>query len=360
MRQLLILLVFLATACSGPQNNQSQFYIGTYTDNGSEGIYSATFDAESGIISTPVLSAETENPSYITFTRDGLVAVNETLAGSDDGGVTRFEINPDFSLTPIETVSSNGLYPCYVSYVEDEDAILIANYGTGNVVSYTLQDGSFTVASNIKVEGSGPNSSRQEGPHAHFIQQHRNDFVYAVDLGADKVSIFSINNGSLELRGEYMAQPGDGPRHMSFHPTLPVAYLISELSSTITVLGIEPDGMLETRQRVSTLPEDWNGQSYCADIHVHPNGKLLFGSNRGHDSIVSFEIDADGMLKSSKFFDDDVDWPRNFSVAPDGRHLLIANQKGNTIVVAEIDLEQGLMSKKSMIEVASPVCIQFE
>ena len=356
----------IATETEG--NKMAGFYIGTYTTGESEGIYHARFDPATGALSGLKLSARAENPSYLALDASShrLYAVNEMVAGSDIGKVSAYSAGEQNDLTLLGTASSGGAYPCYVSLTQGGEELLVANYGGGNVALLKIQPGEtrpLTEGSLLAHHGTGPNTARQEAPHAHYIRQiSGTDYALAADLGTDKIYRYRVGPEGLELLDSIIMEPGSGPRHIDFHPQLPVMYVINELNSTITVFSynLENDTFKEM-QVISTLPGGYDDESFCAGIHVHPGGQLLFGSNRGHDSIVSYRIDDMGMLELTGHFTEGVVWPRNFAIGPGGDYLVIGNERGNTIITARINKGSGtLESTGHSMEVPAPVCILFE
>ena len=373
-----VLLLFLVS-CTGKEESSDNaiiesepkieepvgFYIGTYTKGDSEGIYYAVFDPSDGSFNSLQLAASASDPSYLTLSSDGsyLYAVDEAEASK----LVAFSIDTPGQLTPLDTVSSQGSYSCYITTNETGQFVMAANYGSGNIISVGISvDGGFLDSASSKQHtGTGPYASRQEGPHAHSIVLDPNQrFALSADLGADKIFIYEVGqNGELVENAPAFVEtsPGAGPRHIAFHPDGKIVYVINELNSTITVYQYNPDaGILSELQTVTTLPDGFEGTNYCADIHVHPNGKYLYGSNRGHGSIASFRIDDEGKLEPTGHFGEEINWPRNFSVTPDGGYLLVANERGNSIISVKINMENGqLEATGNKIEVPSPVCIVF-
>ncbi len=375
-------------ACSGPSNQETfqaeesvsndtdlsehGFYIGTYTHGESEsnGIYYAIYNPSDGSFSSLRLAAESVDPSFLTLSSDGsyLYSVDESLSDNNQSSLVAFAVNGPGDLSPLDTVSSGGAYACYITTDQAGRFVLAANYGSGNVISAGIAvDGGFTNEFEFKQhEGTGPDAARQEGPHAHSIVLDPNErFALSADLGADKIMVYEIGpSGELiENSPAYTeAAPGAGPRHIAFHPNGRWVYVINELNSSITWYEYSPEsGILSEKQTVSTLPDGYNGDNKCADIHIHPNGKFLYGSNRGHDSIVAYQIGDDGTLEMSGHLTEEVVWPRNFSISPGGQHLVIANEQGNSIISAAIDEKSGLLTLTgNKLEVSNPVCIEFE
>ena len=372
--------------CSGPSNQEAEeeqestsdkaemsvqgFYIGTYTNGESEGIYHARFDPADGSFSSLRLSAEAADPSFLTLSSDGdfLYSVDESLSENNQSSLVAYRVNSPGDLSPLDTISSGGTYACYITTDQAGRFVLAANYGSGNVISAAISvDGGFTDEFNLKAHfGTGPVGDRQEGPHAHCIVLDPNGrFALSADLGADKIMVYEVGPaGELVENSPAFteAAPGAGPRHIAFHPNGKWLYVINELNSTITWYEYNQNaGILSERQTITTLPADFSGDNKCADIHVHPSGKYLYGSNRGHDSIVAYQIGEDGELTLGGHFTEEVIWPRNFAVAPGGQYLIIANEQGNSIISASIDENSGMPTfTGNKLEVANPVCIKFE
>ena len=241
--------------------------------------------------------------------------------------------------------------------------------GGGSVAVFPIgKDGRLGEASDfVQHTGSSVNPRRQSEPHAHSIMiDPENRFAFAPDLGLDKILIYKLNleDGSLTANAQPWARvhPGAGPRHLDFHPNGKYAYVINELDSTFTAFRYDANtGTLTEIQTISTLPEDFDGTSHCADVHVHPSGKFLYGSNRGHDSIVICAIDEEtGMLSYIGCESTQGQAPRNFGLNPEGTFLLAANQSTNTIVTFAVDADTGeLTATGNVAEVPNPVCLKM-
>lgn len=245
----------------------------------------------------------------------------------------------------------------------------VSNYSGGNVAVFPIdKDGKLKPHSDlIQHKGSGASKERQSKPHAHaMVLDPKDDFVLAVDLGLDRVIPYQIDkkNGKLEhfSQSDFTLTDGAGPRHLVFHPNKKLAFIISELNSTITSCTYEAkSGKLTSVETVDALPEGFEGESYCADIHVSPDGKFLYGSNRGHDSIVIYQIDQKtGDLTYIDHNSVNGNWPRNFTIDPTGKFLLVANQRSNNIVVFKIDNETGKLKANGVeVKVSKPVCLKM-
>ncbi|HLV01501.1 MAG TPA: lactonase family protein, partial [Acidobacteriota bacterium] len=347
-------------------------YIGTYTRDEARGIYRATFDPSTGSLSEVELAVETDSPAFLALHPDGnvLYSVNEVsqLQGEEGGGVSAFRINPsNGELTLLNQVSAKGAGPCHITVDPSGQTVLVANYGAGSVAAFPIQaDGSLGAASSvIQHEGSSVHPRRQQGPHAHaVVMSPDGNYVFAADLGLDQILIYQLDspNGRLTPADPPATNlaPGAGPRHFAFHTSGQFAYSINELDSTVTAFRHDT-GKLETIQTISTLPDDFEGENYPSEIMIHPNGRFLYGSNRGHDSIVIYEIsESDGLLTLVGHEPTRGPTPRYFGIEPAGSYLLSASQQEGTISVFEIDRDEGTLHFTGQtINVPTPVCLVF-
>jgi 6-phosphogluconolactonase len=351
--------------------NELLLYIGTYTRGKSEGIYVYRMNLGSGELRHAATVKGISNPSFLAIdpSRRFLFSVNESgeFMGKKGGGVTAFAIDRRTGdLAKINERHSPGV-PCHVSVHPTGKFVLAANYGGGNVVIYPVDsDGSLREASDIAQHvGTGADPKRQDGPHAHCIMVDKSgEYAFAPDLGIDRVMIYRIDakGGRLVPNGFAATKPGAGPRHFDFHPSGRFAYVINELDSTLTAFAYERSkGALKELQTVSTLPTEFKGASYCADVHVHPSGKFVYGSNRGHDSIVAFAIEqGTGKLNLIGHESTGGKWPRNFGIDPTGVFLLAANQNTDNVVTFRIDQQTGKLKATGQVtEIPVPVCLKF-
>jgi 6-phosphogluconolactonase len=350
-------------------------YIGTYTTGKSKGIYTSRLDAAAGTLSTPQLAGESSNPSFLAVhpTRAFLYSVNEigNFEGKTSGAVSAFGVDRDSgALTPLNQQSSVGGGPAHLVVDAAGKNVLVANYGGGSVAVLPIgEDGRLKPSSAfVQHTGSSINPERQKQPHAHSINlDPSNRAAYVADLGLDKVLIYRYDGtkGSLVVNDPPFAavKPGAGPRHLAFHPSGRFAYVINELHMTVTVFARDPaSGGLTELQTISTLPagQDVVKGYSTAEVQVHPSGKFLYGSNRGHDSITVFAIDEAGKLTYLQTEPTQGSTPRGFGIDPSGAYLLAANQRSDSVVVFRIDPKTGrLTATGSRIEVGSPVCVKF-
>ncbi|HWE36871.1 MAG TPA: lactonase family protein [Isosphaeraceae bacterium] len=374
------LSLFLAAALSfapPPDDASTRVYIGTYTDGGkSKGIYTFELDPKTGAVSSPRLAAESPNPSFLAPHPNGksLYAANEVdqFRGRPGGSVTGFAIDAaDGRLSTLNASATRGEAPCHLSIDRAGRTVLVANYGGGNLAAIPIgADGRFDESKATdfhKLQGQGPNRQRQEKPHAHWIDLDAADrFAIAADLGTDSLWVFRFDpkKGTLTPNDPPAARvaPGSGPRHFAFHPDGRHGFVNNEMASTVTAFDYDPEkGTLKTLQTLSTLPDGFQGESSTAEIAVHPNGRFLYVSNRGHDSLAIFAIDKEsGKLKAIGHTKTGGRTLRNFAIDPTGRWLLAANQDSDSVVVFTLDPDTGrLTPTPHKAEVPKPVCVVF-
>ncbi|MDE0449694.1 MAG: lactonase family protein [Spirochaetaceae bacterium] len=344
-------------------------YIGTYTrdDTGSEGIYRGELDVGTGELTVQGVAARVDNPSFLALSAAGdfLYAVNEVsdLGTGKHGAASAFRVASDGALTAAGQQLAGASGPCHVCAHPSGELVFAANYGGGALSMFRCAGGDLVERLvTIDHEGSSVNPERQQEPHPHSVNLSPDGaWLYVPDLGIDRIVIYRIDVAAATLTraGETATAPGAGPRHFTFHPRGRVAYGINELDSTVTAYAYgATDGSLTEMQTVSTLPDGWSGVSTCADIHVHPNGRFVYGSNRGHDSIAIFAIGGDGRLEPVGHESTQGRTPRNFALDPSGALLLAANQDSGTIVTFHVDAATGLLRPTGHVAaVPSPVCV---
>jgi 6-phosphogluconolactonase len=358
----------------GTDLNRQDFYVGNYGTGQDGGIYLCRIKLITGemILRGSILGID--NPSFLSIdaSNNYLIAVNEVteISGNPGGSVSSFKIDPENGkLTFINMQSTLGASPCYVSIDRSGKFILIANYSGGSIMVFPILEGCM-IGKNVEfIQHTGKSivPDRQESPHPHsIITSPDNRYVFVPDLGLDKILIYRFNQKTGKLRPNeipYISlKPGAGPRHFTFRKDGKFAYVINELDSTITAYRYYPDeGKLKEIQTITTLPGEFTGTSYCADIHIHPNNQFLYGSNRGHNSITLFSIDPlKGKLKLKGFTETLGDFPRNFAIDPSGQYLLAANERSDSIYSFRINTVTGeLIPTGYMIEIPKPVCIKF-
>lgn len=355
-------------------DSKMRVYVGTYTAGGSksEGIYLLSMDAKTGKFFGSRLVAKAEEPSFLAVSRNKrfLYAVNETMRfeGEDSGSVSAFEIDSvSGSLRFLNRQPSGGAAPCHLSVTDDGRYVLVANYMGGTVAGFPVaEDGSLKPASDIKRHGgNGPNAERQEAPHAHsVILDAANTFAIVNDLGTDEVISYALDSvGKLSRSEVYLAKRGAGPRHFKFHPNGKLAFANNELDMTVTSFAYDAKtGKLEAVRTLSTLAAGYRftKADSGADLHVSPDGKFLYVSNRGHDSIAIFSIAESGGLTFLDAVKTGGKTPRNFVIDPSGNFLLSANQNSDSITVFRIDKRTGMLaSTGEAASIPKPVCLVF-
>lgn len=372
MRSILILISFLASLLP-LQAQEALLYIGTYTNQGSKGVYVARFDMRTGAISTPELAAEVDNPTFLAIhpSKKYLYTAGEigNFRGERAGAVSAFAVDKKSGkLTLMNQVSSKGAGPCYVAVDKTGSVCLVANYGGGTVAAMKIgADGKLAESTSFhQHEGKGPNEKRQERAHAHSINvSPGNKYAVAADLGADMLYVYKLDASTATLtlnepKG-VKAAPGAGPRHFTFHPNKRWAYAINELNNTVTAyVWDERKGTLAALGSAGTLPADYSAPNTTAEVRVHPSGKYLYGSNRGMDSIAVFRLDMNGMPTLIQTVPTGGVMPRNFTLDAKGRWLLAANQRTGNITVFSIDARTGkLTDTGKRVELSAPVCLRI-
>lgn len=347
---------------------EHMIFTGSYTNDAeTQGICMLRFDDETGKLSEPVLAAPSESPSFLAIDRSGqyLYAVNEPPST-----VTSWRVEAGGKLVPLsrQPVADGDAGPCHLTLGPDDRCLVVANYGGGSVSAFPVEeDGRIRPRSAfVQHTGSGPDRSRQEKPHAHGAHLSPDgQRVLVPDLGIDRVVIYRLDGEAGKLEATSAAgevDPGSGPRHGVFHPERPLFFCINELSSTITTFrwDAEKGTLTRTGDPVSTLPPDFKGSSTTAEIAVHPNGRFVYGSNRGHDSIAVFHLSGDDRLEPVQHVSTGGRTPRHFALDPTGRWLIAANQDSGNLRVFSVDPEKGTLTPAGGVEgPVKPVCIVF-
>ncbi len=378
----LFIVATFSLFCANLHAKTYRVYFGTYDRDDSRGIFAANLETVPGELSAPRQVADAHNTAYLAFSRDFnyLYAVGEmgescvyAFCVNDSG---KLDAAPELKL--LKTVSGIGAYACHLRLDLPEDNILVANYGSSDVVLLPIGADRVPgdVLQRVKLEGNGPNAQRQEAPHPHSINIYpgcgpavvvSDERFYVPDLGTDKIMIYQMEFHKNAFRQadvpSVSVEPGSGPRHMAFHQEKPYAYVLNELSNTVAVFKVKDDGGLEAVQTISTLPEAFlasGEKSTSAAIRIHPSGKYLYTSNRGHDSIAVFQIDEDGKLMFVDATASGGKSPRDFAISPDGMCLLAANQDTNNVVIFSINEKSGeLQPTGKEMQVMAPVCVAF-
>lgn len=368
----ILFLTVVFTSCKGLNKKKMEklieksyleVIVGTYTKSESEGIYKLTINTETGALLHKTLLVDSNNPSYLAISNDQkyVYAVQE----NEKGEIVGYKWNEDNTkLIEISRLTTKGMHPCYISLNEDNSLLSIGNYSSGDIAVYkVLKDGVLHDSIQTRKHlGKGTLLPRQSSPHAHCTKFYKNNFLYAVDLGIDKVVSYSIKNGDLKTsKVALKTDDGDGPRHLTFHPTKNISYVTTEFTNSIIVARVNViTGDFNSIQKISMLPTSSSKESFAADIHVSNDGKFLYASNRGHNSIATFSIDNEGKLTLINHISTEGNWPRNFALSKDNKFLLVANQLSNNIVVFKRDEKLGTLTKtQHKIEMSSPVFLKF-
>jgi 6-phosphogluconolactonase len=345
------------------------FFVGTYTEvmphvrGSARGIICCALDSETGAVRQLGATGGLVNPSFLALdmARERLFAVQET----DGGAVSGFALDrATWGLTHLGTVPSGGAHPCFVSADRAGRWLLVSNYSGGSAAVFPVGEGGAPGPAASLVQQTGPHP-HHDGPHPHAVRLAPDErFLLVPDCGLDRVYVYAFDHqtGAITPAAQPWAQlaPGAGPRHLDFHPSGRV-YVINERNSTVSALDFDAEsGALRELQALSTLPDGYAATSYCADIHIHPSGRFLWGTNRGHDSLACFAIDQqDGTLTPAGHTPTGGRTPRNFAIDPTGTFLLAANQDSSTIATFRIDSETSALTQVHAADVASPVCIAF-
>ncbi len=343
-------------------------YIGTGATGADAGVYLLAFDASTGALELRGRVAEAEKSSFLAVhpSKPVLYATHE----AEDGSVGAFRIDRNTGeLTPLGRRSAHGSITCHVAVAPSGRHVAAANYIGGTLALLPLDetgdfagDGTF-----VQHEGQGPNSARQDASHPHSVTfDPTGRFLLGADLGVDKVYVYryrSDSDGWTPHEPPFVAlAPGAGPRHVAFHPSGRFVYVVNELDSTVTACAYDAEaGRIEPLHTVTTLPEDFTGENLTAEIRVHPSGRFVYASNRGHDSLAAYAVDLEtGRLQALGPTLTGGKVPRNFNIDPSGRFLLAANQESGNVVVFRIDADSGsLEATSASVEVPAPMCVTF-
>lgn len=344
---------------------QQEAYIASYTDEEDGGLYAYDVtidDAEVGMERRSVTVLE-DDPSFLAThpSREYLYVVHEV----QDGGVTAFRRERDGSLVRLNRVPSGAGGPCHCSVHPSGDYLFVAHYTGGAVSAIPIgNDGRLAAPSDtVHHEGSGAHPERQAEPHPHSITPGPNGrFLYVPDLGTDEIVVYELEeeDGTLSRTGATSARAGAGPRHLAFQPGADVVHVVNELDSTVSTFEWTPEtGDISSTATVSTVPDGYDGDNFPADIHAHPSGRWVYGSNRGHDSIVVFDAERDsGTLTPVDYPSTSGEWPRHFAIDVSGRVVFVENRRSDEVVAVRIDGNAGALEPAgSTVEVPSPVCL---
>jgi 6-phosphogluconolactonase len=360
-----LILILMLTVSSTTNGQSSRLLVGKYAGAGEKGLLLVDVDFVKKTFS-PVAECDAgNNPSYfcISEKRNLLYAVNEVgrFNGKRAGGLTALKIDIGKGVTEkIKDLAIPNGGPCYISLSPYEDFLFVANYGGGSIAVVRLDAAGIPVEVSDSIMFKGEEGTRS---HAHMIAPGPGGKkIYLTDLGLDRIAIYDLDrvSGKLINTGYAKLSKGSGPRHFTFGKDGSKMYVINELGSTLTVFNVSKTGGLNEIQTVSTVSEGFTGKNYCADIHLSKNGKFVYGSNRGHNSIVTFKIGSDGKVTLAGHTSCGGEWPRNFVVDPSGKYLLVGNQNSNDISVLKIDTKTGIPGESAFrLNTKSPVCLKF-
>lgn len=370
----LLIMLIIATCCRNEQSDIKEImYVGTFDERDSQGIYVYEFNRDSVGFTLLQTIPEQKSPSFLEIhpSKKFLYAVNRSsvVDGKEWGTISAFLIDSASGmLTLINEQSSYGRGPCHISFDKSGKFAFVSNYNDGNLVVYAVLDNG-NVSDSLQLvqhHGNGINPERQEGPHVHSAMvSPDNRFLYVADLGIDRVMIYELDSSSGMLKPATIpyaeVEPGSGPRHFEIQPDGKTLFLADELSSTTSVFSRDTvNGSLTEIQRISSIPEGFREQNTNADIHIHPDGKFLYVSNRGHNSIAMYQIHKNGFLSVIGYQSTLGDRPRNFMIDKTGRLLFAANRNSDNINVFEMNGETGMLDfTGTTLEVPGAVCLKM-
>lgn len=348
-------------------------YVSAFAAGEKGAIHAFRFDSETGALKPQHQTTDVQHPFFLVISPDGrfLYSIDtDKFGGTEDEFVAAYSIEKSTGkLTRLNRQSAKGSASCYLDIDSSGKTVVLANYSSGSVAALPVrEDGSLgEAASFVQHEGSSVDPRRQKAPYAHSIViSPDNRFALAADLGIDKVLTYRLDaaNSKLtvnETQPSVSVDPGSGPRHLTFHPNGKSVYLINELKNTVTYFSYESaSGKLKSQQTISTLPADFDGVTHTADLKITPDGKFLYGTNRGHDSIAAYRIADDGMLSLIRIEPSLGKGPQNLLITPDGKWMLCANMPGNNVVVFRIDSKSGkLTATGDPVTVPMASCIRW-
>jgi len=348
---------------------KDMFFVGSYSEAAAPGVHACSFDRETGAIELVSSCAGLSNPTFLAVDRERrkLFALTETAGpnGERRGGAATLDVGPEFSLKVLQVVETVPATTCHIELDRSRRCVIVSSYHGGMVgVNPVFENGSLGPSTDLHRHEGRSVLPVQDRPRAHSATVDPNNaFVVVCDLGADKLVTYRLDAaaGKLAPVSAVSVAPGAGPRHFAFHPSGAFAYVINELNATITAFRYDGrTGTLDELQTVPTLPADYRGDNACADIHLSADGRFLYGSNRGHDSIAVYRVAADGTLSLVQIAPVHGKHPRNFALSPDGRFLLAANRDTNDITVFRRSEEDGTLSGPvHRFVLPKPVCIKF-
>lgn len=368
---LIALTAMVESAAHAEDKCEPLVFVSAFAGEGKGAIQAYRLDGNTGKLKLLQRTTDVENPFFLALSPDRkfLYSIHaRQFGGKENEQVAAYEIIGDTGkLKLLNRQSSRGTASCSLDVDATGKAVLVANYSTGSVAALPVaEDGSLgKAASFVQHVGASVNPARQKEPHAHCILVSPNNrFVYAADLGLDQMLCYRLDAAKAKLtpnRQPFVrTPPGAGPRHLTFHPNGKHLYAINELANSVTLFDHDPEsGLLVEKQTISTLPKDFTGKSYCADLKITPNGRFLYGTNRGHDSIAAYRIGDDGRLSLVGIEPSLGKGPQNLAIACDGKLLLCANMAGDNVAVFRIDPQKGgLKAAGAPVTMTAPSCIR--
>ncbi|GGB93407.1 hypothetical protein GCM10011325_21010 [Dyadobacter sediminis] len=366
MKKLVVFVSLLLFGLAGFsfQDKTVPFYIGTQDKGANSSITLCELNLSSGQVTLIDTFNNSSGPGYVAVSpnKKNLYAVTA------DNKITAFAIDADHKLSYLNSQSSEGMNPCHVSVHPSGKMAFAANYTGGSFTAYTLQpDGKVNPpVYTEQYSGTGPNTKRQEKSHAHFATASPDGkYVFVTDLGSDKVMNYVADAKTGKLKPNpaqpfFTANPGSGPRHLIIHPSGKSLFLLNELDATLTSCTIGKDGVIAAVKTYPTIPADFSGTNTSSAIHLHPNGKFVYVSNRGHNSVTGFKINSNGELEMVDQQTKSIATPRDFNIDPSGKFMIIANQSTDNLVVYDVDASTGKFTfRQESIAVKLPICVAF-
>lgn len=343
-------------------------FTGSYAEASENGICVYSFNQDNGDLTLLHQVSGVKNPTFLNINTETnrLYAIGEVAKdGGKIGEVITFEINPSTgALLELNRVQGSSSSTCHIQRDPEDQYLIVSSYHGGSAGLIAIDE--HAVASKWLDEqfheGHRSNAEQQPRAHSAFFSPD-GKYVFIQDLGLDKIIAYQINkkDNTLEFHGETLLELGSGPRHLAFHPSGKYAYVINELNSTVKAFRyVSEEGRLEAFQMLSTLPDDFTGESYCAEIAVSEDGRTVYGSNRGHDSIVVFSVDPNtGKLSPIQFISTEGGHPRHFSLMPEGKFMIVANRDGDNLVLYTVNPENGMLQfTGKTTEQSKPVCVK--
>jgi len=354
----LTLCFILNSSC---KTETEKLFVGTFTSNGSEGLYSYSFNSTTGEITNKKLEAKLTDPSFLTISENKkyLYTVEKTDEFKNSkGAVTAFKIEND-RLSEINTVGTSGGYPCHVGISKKGDFLAASCYGDGSLSVYKVAANGALEENPQYIDHKVLDTVKTSHAHASLFTS---DGLFTADLGLDAIKRYSYDGEKhvADKQASINLPDGAGPRHFKFNKNGKFLYVINEVNSTITVFQKQDNGNFTAIETQSTVAENYTEKSYCADIHFSKDGKFLYGSNRGENTIVSFKVNQEtGKLTLADRESVRGDWPRNFVIDPTDNFLLVANERSNNITVFKRNTENGSLEFLHETKLPSPVCLEF-